>query len=481
MHTILVADDSVTIQRAVEIVFDKEPFTVIKAGSGQEAMTRAREMKPNLVLVDHTMNDQSGYDLAAALRADPATESIPVLLLSAAANPFDEARGRAAGVVGHLPKPFDCQSLLDRVRTILGVAATAPGTFTSPTPATTSVLGSSLPRPPSLGGLPRPPGPLGGGIGPTFPPRTATGTSPATSATPASAATPIAVPATTTRPPTPASRELDPFGFGNAMAVPTVPPQNASTPPAAAPRPSTAAAVSVTPAPAVSSWGTPTPPAPAAPVPLARATTQPSVAALSSPQSMSTPAAASGWQAMAPGAGMSSTSAAPVAPAVSALATAPVPATLAAAPVATPSTAPTPSWLPSSTPTPVPAVVARPATPIKAGDDLMEISDIDVADVDPSKVTAKLNLASVSAALGSPAAPATPASPAAAVITRAVDAVVAAAAPAVAHTGVNGVAPSKEVLSQEARSIIERIAWEVVPELAEVIIREEIQRLLKAK
>ena len=285
MHTILVADDSVTIQRAVEIVFDKEPFTVIKAGSGQEAMNRARELKPHVILADHTMGDQSGYDLAAALRADPLTQSIPVLLLSTAANPFDEARGRAAGVVGHLPKPFDCQSLLDRVRTILGVVATAPGSFV-PTVAP-SVLGASLPRPPSLGGLPRPPGPLGGGVGPTFPPRTASG--PATAASPATASgAPIAVPATTTRPPAPASRELDPFGFGNAMTVPpttspptSVPPSPAltSTPQALPPQPASAAAVNVTSAASIGGWGSPSA------TPIARAPT-PAPAPLSSPQSM---------------------------------------------------------------------------------------------------------------------------------------------------------------------------------------------------
>ncbi len=99
MHTILVADDSVTIQRAVEIALDREPFTLVKAASGHEALTRARELKPHLVLADHTMGDQSGYDLAAALRADPATSAIPVVLLSAAANPYDDGRLRSVGNV----------------------------------------------------------------------------------------------------------------------------------------------------------------------------------------------------------------------------------------------------------------------------------------------------------------------------------------------------------------------------------------------
>src|ERR1043166_5823859 len=109
MHTILVADDSVTILKAVEIVFDKEPFQVVKAGSGAEAIAQAKALRPALVLADPHMGDKSGYDVAEALRGDPSTSGIPVMILSTTAAPYDEGRARAAGIVGHVPKPFDCQ------------------------------------------------------------------------------------------------------------------------------------------------------------------------------------------------------------------------------------------------------------------------------------------------------------------------------------------------------------------------------------
>ena len=64
-------------------------------------------------------------------------------------------------------------------------------------------------------------------------------------------------------------------------------------------------------------------------------------------------------------------------------------------------------------------------------------------------------------------------------MSRAIDTVVERASAAIAQA--SGQPPSREALGQEARDIIERIAWEVVPELAEVIIREEIQRLLKSR
>lgn len=392
MHTILVADDSVTIQRAVEIVFDKEPFTVVKTGSGHEALNRARELRPHLVLADHTMADQSGYDLAAALKADPATSDIPVVLLSAAANPYDEGRGSAAGVVAHVQKPFDCATLLDRVRGILGVAATAPGTSLPPSAPVSTAAAANMPRPPTLGGftVPRPP------ISPPgFAPR-----APTTPPQPAPVAPVVARTAT----PAPAS---DPFGLGSALSQPAP-----STPPTA---------VAVSP--------------------------------LSSPSSLSTTQQPSGWTSMSPGQSLSSAlSSAPTPmPHQAVIASAPTPGPRVGlaelgeadlgfhAPVPTTPAPVVPSSF-SSTPTPGP-MAAVPAH-------------------DAAKATAKLGLEAIAAAA-------------------AADAVVDRAAPAIAAA--TGEAPSREALSLEAKAIIERIVWEVVPELAETIIREELARLLKAR
>ena len=112
MHTILVADDSVTIHKAVEIVFQKEPFQLVKAISGAQAISMTRELKPQLLLLDHQLLDSDAFEVAEVLRQDPSTSSIPVFVLSSNTVPFDEGRGRIAGIVGHLAKPFDCQTLL---------------------------------------------------------------------------------------------------------------------------------------------------------------------------------------------------------------------------------------------------------------------------------------------------------------------------------------------------------------------------------
>ena len=395
MHTILVADDSVTIQRAVEIVFDKEPFTVVKAGSGAEAMIRVREQRPDLILADHTMGDLSGYDLAAGLKADPATAGIPIVLLSAAASPYDEGRGRAVGVIGHVQKPFDCATLLDRVRGILGVEATAPGSFVQTLPTTTAAT-ANMPRPPSIGGfagLPRP-------AVPTFPPR------------------PASLPPTPVQPAPQASRNLDPFGLGATLSQPPM-----AAAPAAATLPS-----AQTPPSRPSAGMT----AAAAPAP------QATVAPLTSPTSVAA-VSQSGWQAMAPGQGI----ALPPAPTL-------------------------PPWPDVTTPAVTAPAVAAPAAAAVA------VAAPAVV-VDPLGGLAELADADLEVLATSPAPP----SPVARAMEAATSAVVVSAATAIAAT--TGEAPSREVLSMEARAIIERIVWEVVPELAELIIKEELARLLKAR
>src|SRR5690606_30887384 len=131
-------DDSKTIQRAVEIVFAKEAdFTVVTAGTGQEALAKARELRPAVVIADHTTPAGDGYPAAEALKGDPWLSSIPVLLLTSTAAPIDEGRANKVGAQ-HIVKPFDCMSLLDRVQRMCGLKAAdapAPSPFAHLRPA----------------------------------------------------------------------------------------------------------------------------------------------------------------------------------------------------------------------------------------------------------------------------------------------------------------------------------------------------------
>ena len=124
--TLLLADDSVTIQKVVGITFANEDVELVTENNGDDALRRARELKPDLVLADVGMPGLDGYELCAALRADPELSNTPVLLLTGTFQPFDAARAREVGASGHVSKPFEAQTLVDTVRKHLDEAAAAP-------------------------------------------------------------------------------------------------------------------------------------------------------------------------------------------------------------------------------------------------------------------------------------------------------------------------------------------------------------------
>src|SRR5215469_4671633 len=159
--TLLVADDSLTIRKVIGMVLALEDFQITAVDNGIDAIARAREMRPDLVIADVLMPGRSGYEVCETLKSDPATASTPVLLLAGNFEPFDEARARAARADAHITKPFESQAFLDRVRTLLGLPAgqpmmpARPMAAAAPPPASTQ---PSVPRPsqPMASGAPRP-------------------------------------------------------------------------------------------------------------------------------------------------------------------------------------------------------------------------------------------------------------------------------------------------------------------------------------
>jgi len=117
--TVLLADDSVTIQKVVGLSFAKEDIALVTTGSGDEALSRVRELHPDLVLADIVMPGKNGYEVCEAIRAEPDLQDIPVLLLTGVFEPFDEERARKAGFNGYITKPFEAQALVERVRELL--------------------------------------------------------------------------------------------------------------------------------------------------------------------------------------------------------------------------------------------------------------------------------------------------------------------------------------------------------------------------
>ena len=128
--TLLLADDSVTIQKVVGITFANEDVELVTASNGDDALRKARELKPDLVMADIGMPGLDGYELCAAIRAEPELARIPVLLLTGTFETYDEERAAEVGASAYIAKPFEAQALIDQVNNLLS----APPELGAPAP-----------------------------------------------------------------------------------------------------------------------------------------------------------------------------------------------------------------------------------------------------------------------------------------------------------------------------------------------------------
>src|SRR5574341_1885658 len=121
-HKILLADDSITIQKVIELTFSDEDFELHTVGNGQKAIDEIRSIMPHIVLCDIIMPEKNGYEVCEFIKSSPDLKHIPVLLLTGAFEPFDQERARQAGCDGFLAKPFEPQTLISKVRELLASA-----------------------------------------------------------------------------------------------------------------------------------------------------------------------------------------------------------------------------------------------------------------------------------------------------------------------------------------------------------------------
>jgi CheY-like chemotaxis protein len=119
-HKLLLADDSVTIQRVIELTFADEDIEVTTVGDGQMAIERLDVDPPDIVLADVDMPKRDGYEVAAYVKSRPKLAHIPVVLLTGAFEPIDQARATASGSSDVLAKPFEPQMVINRVKELLG-------------------------------------------------------------------------------------------------------------------------------------------------------------------------------------------------------------------------------------------------------------------------------------------------------------------------------------------------------------------------
>jgi len=135
--TLLLADDSITIQKVVAITFANEDYAVTTVDNGEDALAKARAHKPDVVLLDVVMPKKNGYEVCEALKADPAFAGVPIILLAGTFEAFDENRARGVRADSWIQKPFESQALINKVRELVEGAApvAAPGAITFGRPA----------------------------------------------------------------------------------------------------------------------------------------------------------------------------------------------------------------------------------------------------------------------------------------------------------------------------------------------------------
>jgi CheY-like chemotaxis protein len=133
---ILLADDSLTIQKVAELTFSDSDFELVCVSNGQRALEKMREERPDLILADVVMPEKNGYEVCEAIKGNPATAGIPVVLLSGTFEPFDRERAERIGADAIVSKPFDSHQLLSQVEALL---ARAPKETPAPSSGATTV------------------------------------------------------------------------------------------------------------------------------------------------------------------------------------------------------------------------------------------------------------------------------------------------------------------------------------------------------
>ncbi len=130
---LLLADDSITIQKVVGITFAGAEYELTAVGDGDSALEKARAERPDIILADVCMPGKSGYELCAAVKGDPSLSDVPVLLLTGTFEPFDESKATESGADGWVAKPFESQTLIGKVEDLLArCAEAAPLVSSSP-------------------------------------------------------------------------------------------------------------------------------------------------------------------------------------------------------------------------------------------------------------------------------------------------------------------------------------------------------------
>lgn len=143
--TLLAVDDSKTMRKVIEITFAGEGFKTVVAADAADAVAKAQSEHPHVALIDAALEGTNGYDLCRQIKG--ASPSTVVVLLSNKAQPYDKARGAAAGADDFVDKPFDTQQMIDKITALAKRGAQAPVAAPAPAPAPAAVAVAPMVKP----------------------------------------------------------------------------------------------------------------------------------------------------------------------------------------------------------------------------------------------------------------------------------------------------------------------------------------------
>ena len=126
-YKLLLADDSITIQKVVELVLAEEDFQIKSVSNGEDALNLLDSFRPDIVLADIEMPKINGYNLCERIKKNPLTSHVPVILLAGAFEPIDEELARQVGADDSVIKPFESQELISKINAALAMASADAG------------------------------------------------------------------------------------------------------------------------------------------------------------------------------------------------------------------------------------------------------------------------------------------------------------------------------------------------------------------
>ena len=143
---VLCVDDSATMQQVADITFRGTEFTYVGARNFDEALEKAKGQRPAVVLADSQMPGKNGYDLCLALKSEAKLADVPVAILVGNGAAYDAALGAKVGADANLPKPWDTQTMLEKVTEVVAKGAVAkPGQAAAPAAAPAAAAAAAKP------------------------------------------------------------------------------------------------------------------------------------------------------------------------------------------------------------------------------------------------------------------------------------------------------------------------------------------------